>query len=209
MNIYFVRHGESTENALQIYNWMDSPLTDLGIKQSQKVAERFKDINIDVIYHSDMVRARMTANEIKKFQNAEMIESELIREQLPPSELLGLSENDQKPKDVMKLLQKNEHDKDYRYSDEENFEDLKKRVFEFLKIIESLNKENILVIGHGFVLRTLIGYVLFGDNFNSYDFVNLKKSLKTINTGVTLCDVNNKKWTLVTWNDYSHLQHKL
>jgi probable phosphoglycerate mutase len=207
MNIYFVRHGESTENALQIYNWMDSTLTDLGINQSQKVAQRFKDIKIDVVYHSDMVRARMTANEIKKFQNAEMIESELIREQLPPSELLGLSENDQKSKDVMKLLQQNEHNKDYHYSDEENFEDLKKRVFEFLNNIESLNKENILVIGHGYVLRALIGYILYGVNFNSHDFVNLKRSLKTINTGVTVCDVNNKKWTLVSWNDYSHLQH--
>lgn len=205
MNIYFVRHGESTENALQIYDWMYAPLTDLGIKQSQKVAQRFKDIKIDAIYHSDMVRARMTANEIKKFQNAEMIESELIREQLPPSELLGLSENDQKSKVVMKLLQQNEHNKDFHYSDEENFEDLKKRVFEFLNNMESLNKENILVIGHGYVLRTLIGYILYGVNFNSNDFVNLKRSLKTINTGVTICEVNNKKWTLVSWNDYSHL----
>ncbi len=205
MNIYFVRHGESTENALQIYNWMNSPLTDLGIKQSQKVAERFKDIKIDVIYHSDMVRAKMTANEINKLQNAELIESHLIREQLPPSELLGLNENDQKSKDVMKLLQQNEHNQDYRYSDEENFEDFKTRVFKFFKELENLNLDNIMVIGHGYVLRTLIGYILYGDNFNSHDFVNLKRSLKTINTGVTVCDVNNKKWTLVTWNDYSHL----
>lgn len=209
MNIHFVRHGESTENALQIYDWMESPLTELGIKQVQLVSERLKNLKIDKIFCSDMTRAKMTASEINKNHNVEIEESILIREQVPPSELLGKSEHDPDSERIMNLLHENEHVDDYHYSDEENFTDLKKRVFKFLKNIENLGDQNILVIGHGFTLRTLVGYVLYGEKYNSYDFEKLKNNLKTTNTGITICEVNDKKeWTLLIWNDHSHLQNK-
>lgn len=206
MNIYFVRHGQSTENLLEMYDWMESPLTELGIKQAQLVSDRLKNLKIDKIFCSDMVRAKMTASEINKNHNVEIEENVLIREQLPPSELLGKSEHDTDSKRIMSLLHENQHIDKYHYSDEENFIDLKKRIFEFLKNIETLDAENILVIGHGFVLRTLVGYILYGEKYNSYDFEKLRNNMKTTNTGVTVCEINNKKsWTLLTWNDHSHL----
>jgi len=206
MNIYFVRHGESTENALQIYDWMESSLTEKGIEQSKLVANRLKNTKIEKIFCSDMLRAKMTAIEINKLHNVEIEESVLIREQLPPSELLGKSENDEYSKKVSDLLYKNQHINNYHYSNEENFDDLKLRVFKFLKEIEKTNFENIVVIGHGHVLRTLIGYVLYGKNYNSHDFESLRHNLKTTNTGITICEVSdNKEWMLLTWNDHSHL----
>lgn len=207
MYIFFVRHGESTENKYAMFDWMNSSLTELGIEQSKKVARRLRHVKIDKIFHSDQARAKMTAKEIGKFQNCELVESKLIREQkVAPSELQGLKEKDKKSLEILKLIIQNQHDPDWHYSDEENFVDLKKRVFEFLDSLNKLNLKNVLVIGHGHVLRCLAGYVLYGDKYDSHNFVSLKRDLKTANTGITICDINdNGKWSIVTWNDYAHL----
>jgi len=206
MNIYFVRHGESTENAYHLVNPLDSALTDLGKSQSELVAKRFQNIKIDRIFCSNTKRAKQTAETINKYQKTIVEETELAGEQLPPTSIWGKKETDPKSEEFFNLRDKNIHDPKYRYADEETFEDFTSRVFKFLKKLENLEYKNILVIGHGYVLRTLVGYILFGEDYNSYNFVSLRDNFKTVNTGVTLCELSKETgWKLVTWNDYSHL----
>jgi broad specificity phosphatase PhoE len=63
---YFIRHGESTGNATNV--WTSSPhgypLTDRGHQQARDVGERLRDADLDVIFSSNLVRAKETAAEI-------------------------------------------------------------------------------------------------------------------------------------------------
>ncbi len=72
--IILVRHGESIANAKGISQgnrnkWMDTSLTKKGKEQAKKLAERLKEEKIEVIYSSDLKRAKETAEEINKFHN--------------------------------------------------------------------------------------------------------------------------------------------
>ena len=60
--IYFIRHGESLGNAARkILGHTDLDLSELGYRQAFATAEHLKDIHIDVIYSSDLMRAMHTA----------------------------------------------------------------------------------------------------------------------------------------------------
>ena len=59
----FVRHGESTGNALgRFYGHFDGALTDLGRAQAQCAAAYLKDTRIDAAYGSDLKNAVQQQN---------------------------------------------------------------------------------------------------------------------------------------------------
>lgn len=60
--IILVRHGETDWNSqLRFQGGKDIPLNDVGRDQARKLAEYLTDTNIDVIYSSNLSRARDTA----------------------------------------------------------------------------------------------------------------------------------------------------
>ncbi len=60
---YFVRHGQSRDNAAHIWSAPNSPLTDAGRQQALQTAKQIKDqsLNFDVIIVSTLPRAQETA----------------------------------------------------------------------------------------------------------------------------------------------------
>ncbi len=62
MKIYFVAHSTSKDNEAELASgWNNVELSELGIKQSKELGDRFKDIKIDLICYSDLKRAVDTA----------------------------------------------------------------------------------------------------------------------------------------------------
>lgn len=58
MKIYFIAHSTTIDNEKEIASgWNDVELSELGIKQSKELGERFKNIKIDLICCSDLKRA--------------------------------------------------------------------------------------------------------------------------------------------------------
>ena len=58
MKVYFAAHSTTTDNENEIASgWKDVELSELGIKQSKELGERFKNIKIDLICCSDLKRA--------------------------------------------------------------------------------------------------------------------------------------------------------
>jgi broad specificity phosphatase PhoE len=56
--IYLMRHGEPDgDNVNRYYGELDVPLGARGIKQSQALAERLRDVPFDAVYSSDLQRA--------------------------------------------------------------------------------------------------------------------------------------------------------
>ncbi|HEY3415479.1 MAG TPA: histidine phosphatase family protein [Armatimonadota bacterium] len=62
MDIYLIRHGQSTGNGQGCFlGWSDHPLTDLGKAQAQAAAGRLASLGAVPIYSSDLPRAMETA----------------------------------------------------------------------------------------------------------------------------------------------------
>ena len=64
LNIYLTRHGQDESNSNGFLNGrIDTPLTNLGIRQAQNLASKIKKLNIkfDVVYCSPLARSLKTA----------------------------------------------------------------------------------------------------------------------------------------------------
>lgn len=81
---YLLRHGESEANAAQIAagGGLDSPLNDVGIEQAESLASvvDMLEIKPDVIHHSTMQRAKVTAQIVNKALSLPFIEQHELRE---------------------------------------------------------------------------------------------------------------------------------
>ena len=60
--LIMMRHGESQWNKLNLFTgWVDVPLSEKGIQEAFEGGEKIKDIPIDVIFTSTLIRAQETA----------------------------------------------------------------------------------------------------------------------------------------------------
>ncbi|MDB5161086.1 MAG: phosphoglycerate mutase [Candidatus Saccharibacteria bacterium] len=59
---YICRHGETENNKRRrLSGWIDSPLTKEGLAETESAAAKLKNVDIDMIYSSDLGRAFITA----------------------------------------------------------------------------------------------------------------------------------------------------
>ncbi len=81
-NVILVRHGESITNAMNIVSDLFDkyPLTEKGILQAQKIANELKNLKIDAIVSSPILRARETATIIAEKLSLNFTIDERLRE---------------------------------------------------------------------------------------------------------------------------------
>ena len=80
MKVHLVRHGETPFNAGRILQLPDTPLSERGIAQAERVARRLAGVGIARILTSDYVRARATAEAIRAATGAPIEVEPLLRE---------------------------------------------------------------------------------------------------------------------------------
>lgn len=81
MKLYLLRHGETDWNkARKIQGCTDIPLNDYGRELARKTGEGMKDIPIDLVITSPLIRARETAELVMQGRGIEMIENAQIQE---------------------------------------------------------------------------------------------------------------------------------
>lgn len=137
IHLYFCRHGESEANVEGYYaGHIDVPLTDTGREQARQAGLRAKELNIDCIVASPLIRAVDTATIIADqlgIPAANIIFDEVFKERFLGS-LQGMP---------------------YDFGDEDSAPDaepmteLKLRAERGLNILQSLNGKNILLVAHG------------------------------------------------------------
>ena len=60
--LILLRHGKSEWNKKNLFTgWVDVPLSPEGVEEAYQAGEKIKDVDIDVIFISKLVRAQMTA----------------------------------------------------------------------------------------------------------------------------------------------------
>jgi broad specificity phosphatase PhoE len=81
LHLILVRHGETEWNAQRRYQGQsDVPLSDLGKRQAELVAERLAGQRIDAVYASDLERAWETARMIVEKSGLEVTSEPRLRE---------------------------------------------------------------------------------------------------------------------------------
>ena len=203
--IYFVRHGSTDGNETDAYQLRTIPLSEKGLAQAAFVAERFKNIPIDVIISSDMTRAAQTADCIARAVGRIVVQSEFFHEILRPSAVRGKLKADPEVMKVTEHLNRYFADDTQRHSDEENFFDIRRRAVAGLDFLVKRPEENILVVTHGTIFNMLMAVMFDGEHTTPEFFLKLNRFLHATNTGITKCLLQDGAWRLVVWNDHAHL----
>src|SRR5690606_22223285 len=87
--VYFVRHGQSEDNASPVFQSIDSPLSEKGISQAKNIAERLSSVQFETLIASPVQRAKETAQYIAEVTNKDVVFSDLFVERMKPSEVDG------------------------------------------------------------------------------------------------------------------------
>ncbi len=209
--IYFVRHGETVLNAAKIRQGPDGALSEKGRQQVEAQAKRLEIYPIDIILVSPFERTQETAAIINSHLHKPLELAPLLVERRNPTEIIGRSSDDPEVRAIVDKIDKSFHEGGLRYSDEENFEDLKKRAHDLLEFLAQRSERRILCVTHGIFLTMVIAYMQFGEALTAKDFVELRYMNPANNASITVCTYNprNKKyhngWALRAWNDYARL----
>ncbi|MBI3486067.1 histidine phosphatase family protein [Candidatus Daviesbacteria bacterium] len=205
MRIYLVRHGETEYNVKGLYMSSDIPLSEIGFKQAQILANRFKNIKVEKVFSSPYERTKQTAKLIEEVVNVAVEYDDDLKEIVRPSEFIGKHLTDPQVANVKKILKENTNNPDFHYSDEENFFDLVKRAKRIIQKIKDLSYEDILLITHEGFMKVIIATLMFGEELNSEMFDKLYFFFSIKNTGITVLEKRPDEWKLITWNDHAHL----
>lgn len=206
MTVYFVRHGEGHHNANNLYSLPEFELTEKGKGEAKAAGGRLKNLPIQLLLVSSFKRTQQTAEIInQEIGNKPIILSDLPVEVRRPSEIAGKRMDLPENKEIRRLMDENSHDPNWRYSDEENFYDLKKRAAEFLKHLEEYKEEHIGVVSHSVFIKMVGLLIMVGDELTPTMFKKAYHTMKLATSGLTICEFENNLWSVVTWNDQAHL----
>jgi len=210
--IYFVRHGQSANNAAKVRQGSAGGLSDAGEKQALFTGERLKNNKIEITLSSPYERAQDTAGIINKYLHTQTETTSLLAERRNPSEVIGKDADSEEVTRIMDVIDRSFHDDDYHYSDEENFAELKSRARELLTLLEHRPEKHILCVSHRIFLKMVFALIVQGDSLTSHDFVKLDFYNKVENTAVAVCTykllnkwLKKKEWNILAFNDYGRI----
>jgi broad specificity phosphatase PhoE len=200
--IYFLRHGECESNVRNApYKGKNAKLTAKGVQDTQKLTLCLQNIKFDSIISSSSSRAKDTAEIVNRDRGLSVKITELFVEREHPSELLGVTHEDERFGQVKQKV-KASFRKHERYSDEETFADLSNRAKKFKSILESEDGGTILVVGHGKFTKFFLSYLCFGNDLNTDIFIHLDEFMTSRNLGLSEAtyDEKSNRWRLQQWN---------
>lgn len=80
VKIYLIRHAEAMGNVLEFFQGrIDAKISPKGQRQLECLAERFRDIPLDALYSSPLIRTRRTADAVNRYHGLPItINSQII-----------------------------------------------------------------------------------------------------------------------------------
>lgn len=161
--LYVIRHGHSLGNLSRIFTGhLETPLSELGEKQVEHLVEYFKDVKVDAIYSSDLIRTVMTISGVSKDKNLLINKDSSLRE-IRAGDWEGMAYTDIEatyPEEYFKW--KNDISKCHPTGGE-SVEDMANRVLN--KVLEIAKKEEgktVIITTHATPIRSIISNVSYG-----------------------------------------------
>ncbi|MGE7691208.1 histidine phosphatase family protein [Lysinibacillus sp. NPDC097214] len=197
---YLVRHGETMWNKEQrLQGWLDSPLSENGILQTEKLRDHLKNISFTAAFSSSSGRAKETMQIL------------LTERQLPINYEDNLREiflgdwQGKKVEDIMTSHSDYELYTDYPgqfvATHTESFDTVTERaMFSLKKIAEKYPENNVLIVSHAVTIKCIINAIL-GRNVDQLwaePFIN--------GTSVTIIEQVDQQWLVKEIGNIQHLQ---
>jgi probable phosphoglycerate mutase len=166
MKLYLARHSETTYNVQQILNSDPNNivhLTELGIAQSQKLADDLRDVPFDVIYVSEFARTQETAEIINAGREIPMIIDARLNENGTGYEGIHTSEWRKAMADSGDMW-------NVSFNGGESLGHAYERIAEFLRDLESKSYTYVLIVAHGFGVQALFGQIEHKSNDEAWKY---------------------------------------
>lgn len=206
MNVYLIRHGESVGNASDKHQTAETPLSELGLQQAQRVANRLQGRAFQVLLASPYRRAQQTAEKISQAIDLPIEMVPQLHELKRPSEIEGQVHTDPEVERIKKIIAEHKDNPKWHYSDEENPHDVLARAKEVLAYFQARAETEIVAVTHGNLLRALVATAVFEDQVEISHLKLLKRKMPHSNTGITQLHWHDEKgWQVTTYNDQAHL----
>lgn len=199
--IFLIRHTQAEGNLYRMMqgHW-DGNVTQLGWRQIDALAERFRDVHPDAVYSSDLYRTRMTATAAARHDNLEIHTDRRLREiDLGPWET-GFFGNlyYANPETMENFINR---PGDWYVEGAETYEQVRDRAFPALvELAEKHDGEKIVIVSHGVTIRCLMSRILPAD-LNDVERLPIHG-----NTAVSHLFYDKGEFTVDYVNDQSHLE---
>lgn len=157
MILYLMRHGQTDWNVnARVQGWNDTALNPKGIEQAKSAADKLKNEDIQVIYASDLKRARKSADFISAVLDVPVHYTKRLRE-MNFGDAEGLNKNDLPVKfpyiyPAFNDIQNPER-YDIAYPNGETIGDVQRRFMKFVNKLLEDKCERVLVVTHGMLVR--------------------------------------------------------
>lgn len=199
--IYLIRHAEAEGNLYRIAQGQDnSNLTDRGWRQVRALEERFRGVQIDAVYSSDLYRTCATASAIFKPRGLPLRRVPELREIC-----VGVWEQ-QTWGDIYRgwpeqIKNFSEQPHLWEVEGAEKPQDVLERGLRAVRAIAAENEgKTAAVFSHGYIIRLMLGY-LQGDSLEQ-----MGQSRTADNTSVALLEAEGDSLRVVFRDDNSHLK---
>jgi probable phosphoglycerate mutase len=175
--LVLVRHGEAEHLVKKIMGgWTDLPLTNRGRQQMELTAHRLKDLfgsRIEVIYASDLIRAKEAADIINNQFDVPLIVDSRFREMN-----YGLAK-DMTHEEAEKIaIPQSEPQVDWiSFPGGESWRMLRERLAGVLAELDQKDEEVVLIVSHGNAIATMIEWWMKIQDLQNMDFRNMPASL--------------------------------
>ena len=124
------------------------------------------------------------------------------------SEIIGKHRDDTEVVRIVDHIDHSYHADDYRFSDEENFVDLKQRARTCLSFLAWHGTRETVVVTHHVFLKILIAYLLYRERLHADGFAKLSFFNYSDNASITVCEFHPWKilnathgWEVVSYNE--------
>lgn len=199
--LILVRHGSTEWNEKKLMQGKtDIPLSQEGKKQAIKLRKRFQDEQLDVIYSSELRRAKQTAKEVAKEHEIKVIEHPFLNE-VSYGAWEGITYEEVKKRFPEEVTRRGKDKFSYAPpKGGESPKSLQKRLINFMKeIVKKYGGQTILVVCHNGVKRMLLGTLLGWSE---------KKIMETRlnNTSVSILHVEKSRSKMELFNCTKHLE---
>ena len=197
------RHGETAWNAEhRVQGQLDIPLNAIGHAQAVATSKVLCREKFDVVYSSDLSRARQTAEPTANFLSAKILQEKDLRERhYGIFERLTYAEVKVRyPEDYARFEAR---DPEYAFRTGESLKDFSARSIAIIsRLAKQHENESILVFTHGGVLDMLYRFI-------SGLPLSAERKFGIPNAGLNRVEVTPAGWQIRAWADTAHLEGAL
>ena len=167
-------------------------------------------LSFDALLASPYQRAKETADAIGKITGKAPEFVELFTERVKPTSINGKPYTDAQAQRTWRAWEHSLYTPGMRVEDGENYDDLITRAEKALALLTDRAEPSIVVVTHGYFLRTIVARVILGEALSGDTCKHFHTVASMENTGLTVLRYQGGVdegpcWRLWIYNDHAHL----